>query len=141
MSTLSISFGGRLQVELQLNVVKMQAMFVLPRAHSLPPNLQIYYGDRAMDIVSSYKYLGVYIDDGLTWKQHINHVIRKVLQNIFALRTSGPQLTLTSQRTYYRKRESASYIVREVLSVRKREREREIQRERERERERETEVT
>ena len=40
---------------------------------------------------------------------------------------------------YYRKRGSASYIVREVLSVR--EREREIQRERERERERETEVT
>ena len=34
---------------------------------------------------------------------------------------------------YYRKRESASYIVREVHSVR--EREREIQRERERERE------
>ena len=38
---------------------------------------------------------------------------------------------------HYRKRESASYIVREVRSVREREREREIQRERERERERE----
>ena len=43
----------------------------------------------------------------------------------------------------YRKRGSASYIVREVHLVREREREREIQRERERERERErkTEVT
>ena len=43
----------------------------------------------------------------------------------------------------YRKRGSASYIVREVLSVRERERERErdTERERERERERETEVT
>ena len=40
---------------------------------------------------------------------------------------------------YYRKRGSASYIVREVLSVRERERERE--RYRHRERERETEVT
>ena len=38
---------------------------------------------------------------------------------------------------YYRKRGSASYIVREVLSVRERERERE----RDTERERETEVT
>ena len=37
---------------------------------------------------------------------------------------------------YYRKRGSASYIVREVLSVRERERERDTQRERERERER-----
>ena len=41
-------------------------------------------------------------------------------------------LTWLSVTIYYRKRGSASYIVREVLSVR--EREREIQRERERER-------
>ena len=40
---------------------------------------------------------------------------------------------------YYRKRGSASYIVREVLSVRERERERDT--DRQRERERETEVT
>ena len=43
-------------------------------------------------------------------------------------------LSTTIRKWYYRKRGSASYIVREVLSVR--EREREIQRERERERER-----
>ena len=42
---------------------------------------------------------------------------------------------------YYRKRGSASYIVREVHSVRERERERYRERERERERERKTEVT
>ena len=52
-------------------------MLVPPRVHSLPPTLQIYCGDRALDIVSSYKYLGVYIDNGLTWKEHIDHVIRK----------------------------------------------------------------
>ena len=51
----------------------------------------------------------------------------------FADRCAGKSF-LTN--VYYRKRGSASYIVREVLSVR----EREIQRERERERER-TEVT
>ena len=56
---------------LQLNVAKTQAMFVLPRAHSLPPTLQTYCGDRALDIVSSYKYLGLYIDDGLTWKERV----------------------------------------------------------------------
>ena len=41
----------------------------------------------------------------------------------------------------YRKRFRASYIVREVHSVRERERERERERYRERERERKTEVT
>ena len=50
---------------------------------------------------------------------------------------------IPKNRFYYRKRGSASYIVRGVREVREREREREreIQRERERERERETEVT
>ena len=42
---------------------------------------------------------------------------------------------------YYRKRGSASYIVREVRLVRERERERKRERYRERERERDTEVT
>ena len=41
---------------------------------------------------------------------------------------------------YHRKRGSASYIVREVLLVRKRERERERERDRERERERERQI-
>ena len=48
--------------------------------------------------------------------------------------TSLPSFSLS---LYYRKRGSASYIVREVHSVREREKEREIQRERERK----TEVT
>ena len=49
----------------------------------------------------------------------------------------GHAISVTVVMSYYRKRGSASYIVREVLLVREREREREIQRERERERERE----
>ena len=44
-----------------------------------------------------------------------------------------------SYQAYYRKRGSASYIVREVLSVRERERERERESYREREKERERE--
>ena len=59
-------------------------------------------------------------------------------------KTSGTYPTYmyhSSSHAHYRKRGSASYIVREVLSVREREREREIQTERERERQRETEVT
>ena len=46
---------------------------------------------------------------------------------------ASPRITKTYE-TYYRKRGSASYIVREVLSVRERERERHTDRQRERER-------
>ena len=28
------------------------------------------------------KFLGVYIDDGLTWKQHINHIATIISRNI-----------------------------------------------------------
>ena len=49
--------------------------------------------------------------------------------------------TLKCRTSYYRKRRSASYIVREVREVRERETEREREMQRDRERERETEVT
>ena len=32
---------------------------------------------KKIKVASSVKYLGVYIDDHLTWKDHINHVVNK----------------------------------------------------------------
>ena len=60
-------------------------------------------------------------------------------RSISGLRRATTTIRSVKERSdsYYRKRGSASYIVREVLLVRERERERDTERERERERERE----
>ena len=67
------------------------------KKEALPANA---YG-RALETVASYKYLGVFLDSELSWRHHIDHVLRKVSRKIFALRTAGSQLTLKSRRQYY----------------------------------------
>ena len=86
---------------LQMNVKKTQAMFIMPRARTLPVDLHVYCHNRTLDIVSSYKYLGVVLDSDLSWNNHVNHVLRKVARKIFALRIAGPQLTWKSRRLFY----------------------------------------
>ena len=61
----------------------------------------VYCPGRALETVASYKYLGVFLDSELSWRHHIDHVLRKVSRKIFALRTAGSQLTLKSRRQYY----------------------------------------
>ena len=86
---------------LQINVKKTQAMFVLPRAISRTDDVLVYCHGHALETVASYKYLGVFLDSELSWRHHIDHVLRKVSRKIFALRTAGSQLTLKSRRQYY----------------------------------------
>ena len=78
-------------------------MFVLPRAISRTDDVLVYCHGRALETsaVASYKYLGVFLDSELSWRHHIDHVLRKVSRKIFALRTAGSQLTLKSRRQYY----------------------------------------
>ena len=79
---------------LQINVKKTQAMFVLPRAISRTDDVLVYCHGRALETVASYKYLGVFLDSELSWRHHIDHVLRKVSRKIFALRTAGSQWTV-----------------------------------------------
>ena len=82
-------------------IKKTQAMFVLPRAISRTDDVLVYCHGRALETVASYKYLGVFLDSELSWRHHIDHVLRKVSRKLFALRTVGSQLTLKSRRQYY----------------------------------------
>ena len=99
---------------LQINVKKhththththTQAMFVLPRAISRTDDVLVCCHGRALETVASYKYLGVLLDSELSWRHHIDHVLRKVSRKIYikivALRTAGSQLTFKSRRQYY----------------------------------------
>ena len=76
-------------------------MFALPRAISRSGDVLVYCHDRALETVASYKYLGVFLDSELSWRHHIDHVLRKVSGKIFAIHTAGWQLTLKSRRQYY----------------------------------------
>jgi len=46
-------------------------------------------------------YLGVIIDDGLTWHPHVEHIERKTAQTIAQLWRHGKSLSLKARRTWY----------------------------------------
>ena len=82
-------------------MLKTQAMFALPRAISRLGDVLVYCHDRALETVASYQYLGVFLDSELSWRHHIDHVLRKESGKIFAFHTAGSQLTLKSRGQYY----------------------------------------
>ena len=86
---------------LQMNIGKTQAMFVLPRGLNIPPDTVVMCNSRPLQLVTSYKYLGVFLDSCLSWEAQILHITRKVSQKIGALLRAGQQLTLPAKRLFY----------------------------------------
>ncbi|GAA6231470.1 uncharacterized protein LOC109141784 [Lates japonicus] len=68
-----------------INVKKTKEMIVdFRRGRHLPPPLHI--GGTAVEVVSSFRYLGVHISDDLTWSTNTSCLIRKAHQRLYFLR-------------------------------------------------------
>ena len=65
---------------LSLNVNKSHYMFFSNR--DTPTDLSINIANTSIDKVESTKFLGVYIDDKLSWKRHITYIKGKVARSI-----------------------------------------------------------
>ena len=77
-------------------------MFVLPKVSTfLLTQLWCACNSRPLQLVTSYKYLGVFLDNRLSWEAQILHTTRKVSQKIGALLRAGQQLTLPAKRLFY----------------------------------------
>ena len=87
---------------LQMNIGETQAMFVLPRGlNIIPPDTVVMCNSRPLQLVTSYKYLGVFLDNRLSWEAQILPITTKVSQKIGALLRAGQQLTLPAKRLSY----------------------------------------
>ncbi|KAI3376028.1 hypothetical protein L3Q82_016561 [Scortum barcoo] len=68
-----------------INVKKTKEMIVdFRRGRHLPSPL--YIGGTAVEVVSSFRYLGVHISDDLTWSKNTSCLIRKAHQRLYFLR-------------------------------------------------------
>ncbi|KAI3362572.1 hypothetical protein L3Q82_001607 [Scortum barcoo] len=73
------------QNNLCINVKKTKEMIVdFRRGRHLPSPL--YIGGTAVEVVSSFRYLGVHISDDLTWSKNTSCLIRKAHQHLYFLR-------------------------------------------------------
>ena len=55
--------------------------------------IEIGLGDVKIHSAETVKFLGMWIDNQLTWKRHINNVILKIKQNTNLLKISNKYLT------------------------------------------------
>ena len=62
---------------LELNMSKTKEMIINFRISCSPPSSIVLKGSK-VDRVSSYKYLGIMIDDKLGWHDHINYLIKRL---------------------------------------------------------------
>ena len=82
--------------KLSLNVAKTKFMVFRTPRKQVPP-LQLYIDSHEVEEVTEFNYLGITIDNGLTWKKHIDIVCKKIskIVGIMArLRYLIPQQTL-----------------------------------------------
>ena len=87
-------------IGLLLNSSKTQVLFIRPRGVQDGPS-SIYCRGQVLETTHTAKYLGVIIDNELSWKQHANHVSRKAMQAIGQLWRHGRALSLRARKMWY----------------------------------------
>ena len=68
--------------KLSINVSKTKLIIFRPRQRSLPNISPLITDNNVVELVESTKFLGVYIDQHLTWKTHINVISKKIAKSI-----------------------------------------------------------
>ena len=64
--------------KLTLNVIKSKFMLLSNKRNICKDNFKVKLNGSKLERCSSYKYLGVYFDDKLDWKTHVNYVCEKI---------------------------------------------------------------
>ena len=87
---------------LTLNIQKSAAMDFLPE-HKQPThsNIILKFEDSNLPVTNTTKFLGVIIDNRLTWHEHIDNVIKKVSANKLLLGKSRNFLNTTAKCNIY----------------------------------------
>ena len=66
---------GKLQINASKTKYMMFQSSKVKRSHQ---DMSIYMDDKAISRVESFSFLGVIIDDRLSWKNHVNHIHGKI---------------------------------------------------------------
>lgn len=100
LTTLSDWFKAN---KLSLNTSKTNYV-IFQKSNSLKTNsneVNITIDGKQIDRVKSPKFLGVYLDENLTWREHIDYCRKKVRSGIYALNMCTQILSMTNMRMLY----------------------------------------
>jgi hypothetical protein len=85
---------------LTLNLKKTYHLQFAPMNHS-ESDKYINFSHKKVSSTNCIKFLGLYIDDKLTWKNHMDHLITKLSLACYIMRVAKPIMSLSSLRTLY----------------------------------------
>ena len=87
--------------ELTLNVDKTKFMIFKPRQKGASVKFRVILNNNVIEQVKEIVFLGVVLDEHLTWKPHVAHVANKISKSIGIIRRASPYLQKSSLRTLY----------------------------------------
>ena len=64
--------------------------------------IAIRIDDQLIKRVAHIKYLGIIVDDRLTWKEHVDYISKKISRNLGAIKRSRQCITVDSAIALYR---------------------------------------
>ncbi|CAB4019420.1 Hypothetical predicted protein [Paramuricea clavata] len=71
---------------MELNPKKCKEMIINFLQYRIPCNQSMFINSQCVERVHSFKILGVYLSDDLTWNAHVDHILKKANSRLFALR-------------------------------------------------------
>ena len=87
--------------KLSVNVEKTKYVIFKTSKKKINHNFLLHYENEILHQVNSIKFLGVYIDQNLTWKDHINHVSKKISKSIGIIHKSRFYLSSKTKLSLY----------------------------------------
>ena len=88
--------------KLSLNVLKTNFVLFAPKHKSLINDVSsIRIGDEIIPRVNHAKFLGIYIDELLEWGYHIDHIIKKIANGIYAINAAKRYLSVENLKSLY----------------------------------------
>ena len=71
---------------MELNPKKCKEMIINFLQYRIPCDQSMFINRQCVERVHSFKILGVYLSDDLTWNTHVDHILKKANSRLFALR-------------------------------------------------------
>ena len=94
--------------KLSLNISKTKyIVFRTNRMANVNPEFKITIGDREVERIGndcnlkSFKFVGVHLDENMSWEHHINHVINKISSSNYALNQLKKFVPISIRKTIY----------------------------------------
>ena len=67
--------------QLSINVKKTKLIILKPRQKTLPLTRQIIIENDVLEQVRNTKFLGIYVDQQLTWKAHVDFIVANISES------------------------------------------------------------